>query len=51
MDIFKENFYNFFKIFPKMLLRVFISVEGVKGGGPKTALSPTFSCNAKNQYL
>ena len=36
--------------YEKEQLKLHQSLLGVKGGGAKTALSPTFSCNAKNQY-
>ena len=31
-------------------LKLHQSLLGVKGGGAKTALFPTFSCNAKDKY-
>ena len=59
MDIFKENSLNFSKLrcivnkssYEKEQLKLHQSLLGVKGGGAKPALSPTFSCIAKNQYL
>ena len=62
MDIFKENSHNFSKnvindlyklcksSYKKEQLKLHQSLLGVKGGA-ETALSPTFSCNAKHQYL
>ena len=50
MDISKENLYNFSK-FKNVIKDLYKCERAERGGGAKTALSPTFSCNAKNQYL
>ena len=37
--------------YEKDQLKLYQSLLGVKGRGAKSALSPTFSCNYKNQYI
>ena len=50
MDIFKENLNNFSKFSQNVIKDRYKCERGERGGGQKQP-SPTFSCNAKNQYL
>ena len=56
-DLYKLCFQNYCTSLTKVVMKrknlncINHFLEGGGGRGPKTALSPTFSCNAKNKYL
>ena len=50
--VFKTTVHHLYKYsYNKEQFKLHRSLLGVRGGGGETALSPTFSCNGKNQYF